>query len=103
MALLAMHFAQDLTQLLIALMCLAISTGISGPMSAIIIDLSKKEDLPISLGIYRTFVDFSFFVGPTLGGYLLNILGASSFNYLILSLYLISSLILLQFVKEKRN
>jgi len=102
-ALFAMYFTRDLIQLIVVLMCLAVSTGISGPMSAIIIDLSKREELPISLGVYRTFVDFSFFAGPSLGGYLLDLLGANNIIYFILSGYLICSLVLLHFVNEKKN
>jgi len=102
-ALFSMYFVNDLTQLIITLMVLSVFTGISGPVSAIIIDLSPKEQLPISLGVYRTFVDLSFFIGPTLGGYLLNAFNTSPIVYLILSLYLTFSIVLLQFIKEKRS
>jgi MFS family permease len=101
LSLFALYFVHDFNQFIIILVCLAISTGISGPVSAYIIDLSTKENLPISLGIFRTFVDLSFFIGPNLGGFLLATFETDHIIFLLLSIYLLSSLLLLQFARSK--
>jgi len=101
LSLLALYFVHDFNLFILILVFLAISTGISGPVSAYIIDLSTKENLPISLGIFRTFVDLSFFIGPNLGGTLLATFKNDHIIFLFLSIYLLSSLVLLQFARSK--
>ncbi len=98
-----LSFSRNLFEFQVVLLILAIATGLTGPISAYIIDLSTKENLPISLGIFRTFVDVAFFLGPLLGGMLLESFKLDPSLFLVLSLYLLVSLVLLRFAEEKKN
>ncbi len=47
--------------------------GLSGPSAAYVTDVSPKDKLEISMGVYRMISDFGFSVGPLLLGFLADI------------------------------
>ncbi len=63
-------FSMDLLSLSIALAIYGAVIGLSGPAAAYVTDVSPKDKLEISMGLYRMISDFGFVVGPLLLGYL---------------------------------
>jgi MFS family permease len=84
-------------QLLIFLLGLIL--GFSGPFAAYIADLSTKETLTVALSVYRTFVDLGFFIGPFVGGIILEFFEVTFVSFLLISLFTFISFILALTIK----
>ncbi|MDT7865086.1 MAG: MFS transporter, partial [Thermoproteota archaeon] len=84
-------------QLLIFLLGLIL--GFSGPFTAYIADLSTKETLTAALSVYRTFVDLGFFIGPFVGGIILEFFEVTFVSFLLISLFTFISFILALIIK----
>jgi len=66
-------FSTDLLTLSIILGIYGAVIGLSGPSMAYVTDVSPKDKLEISMGLYRMISDFGFVVGPLLLGFLADI------------------------------
>jgi DHA1 family multidrug resistance protein-like MFS transporter len=66
-------FSTDLLTLSIAIALYGAVIGLSGPSAAYVTDVSPKNKLEISMGLYRMISDFGFVVGPLLLGFLADI------------------------------
>lgn len=66
-------YSLDLPGLLITMAIYGGVIGLSGPSAAYITDLSPKDKLEVSMGLYRTISDAGFVVGPILLGFLADI------------------------------
>lgn len=66
-------FSSDMPTLGITMAIYGAVIGLSGPSAAYITDLSPKDKLEISMGLYRTISDAGFVVGPILLGYLADV------------------------------
>ena len=69
----AIPFSTDLLTLSIAIAIYGAVIGLSGPSAAYITDLSPKDKLEISMGLYRMISDLGFVIGPLLLGFLADI------------------------------
>lgn len=78
---------------------LGLFLGFSGPFAAYIADLSTKETLTAALSVYRTLVDLGFFLGPFIGGVILEFFNISFFSFLFISLFTFVSFILALTIK----
>lgn len=100
LVILLIPISKETFALQISVLIFGLSLGLAGPFVAFIADLSTKEQLPITLGIYRTFTDSGFFFGPLLGGIILEFFEVSIYSFLILSLILLISFVLVLNIKE---
>ena len=66
-------FSTDLLTISIALAIYGGVIGLSGPGAAYVTDVSPKDKLEISMGLYRMISDFGFVVGPLLLGFLADV------------------------------
>jgi MFS family permease len=66
-------FSTDLHTMMIALAIYGAVIGLSGPGAAYVTDVSPKDKLEISMGLYRMISDFGFVVGPILLGFLADV------------------------------
>ncbi|MHA1422496.1 MAG: MFS transporter [Candidatus Thorarchaeota archaeon] len=66
-------FSTDLLTMMIALAIYGAVIGLSGPGAAYVTDVSPKDKLEISMGLYRMISDLGFVVGPLLLGFLADI------------------------------
>jgi MFS family permease len=61
-------FSSNLTQLILTFVIYGFATGLSGPISAYIADVSDRNYMEVSMGFYRMVGDMGFVLGPlTLG------------------------------------
>ena len=66
-------FSTDLPTMIIALAVYGAVIGLSGPGAAYVTDVSPRDKLEISMGLYRMISDFGFVVGPLLLGFLADV------------------------------
>lgn len=66
-------FSVDMPALSITMAIYGAVIGLSGPSAAYITDISPKDKLEISMGVYRMISDAGFVVGPILLGFLADI------------------------------
>ncbi|MFW9843075.1 MAG: MFS transporter [Candidatus Thorarchaeota archaeon] len=66
-------FSTDLLTMMIALAVYGAVIGLSGPGAAYVTDVSPKDKLEISMGLYRMISDFGFVVGPLLLGFIADV------------------------------
>ncbi len=69
----AIPFSTDLLTLSMAIAIYGAVIGLSGPSAAYITDVSPKDKLEISMGLYRMISDLGFVIGPLLLGFLADI------------------------------
>jgi len=89
----------DFFYLQLLILFLGLILGFSGPFAAYIADLSTKETLTAALSVYRTLVDFGFFIGPFLGGVILEFFEVSFVSFLFISSFTFISFILALTIK----
>jgi predicted MFS family arabinose efflux permease len=89
----------DFFYLQLLILFLGLILGFSGPFAAYIADLSTKETLTAALSVYRTLVDFGFFIGPFIGGVILEFFEVSFVSFLFISSFTFISFILALTIK----
>jgi len=96
---LTIPFSTDLLTLSIAIAIYGAVIGLSGPSAAYVTDLSPKDKLEISMGLYRMISDLGFVIGPLLLGFLADItatpvVGATHSGLIGIFPFIVASIIL---------